>query len=150
LSTSLTNTKSWNANEEDEEAWDILFPHRTEDVGNYLNPEGSDGDIPDIGSSAQIEVATQRDETEDVGTLETSKAPIENIPLPIAPTKTPAPEVPPTVEAAATEHVTTIENVSIETPQGEVAGFEAFITITNSAGNDCSVLNSANIFYIRC
>ena len=148
MSTSLTNTKSWNANEEDEEAWDILFPHRTEDMGNYLNPEGSDGDILDIRSSTQIEVATQRDETEDVGTLETSKAPIENIPLPIAPTKTSAPEVPPTVEAASTEHVTTIENVYIETPQGEVAEFELNITTSTLEGNDYCIWNSAYIFYI--
>ena len=65
--------------------------------------------------SAQIEVTTQRDEIKDVGTLETSKAPVENIPLPTV-TKTPALEVPPTIEAAAIENVTAAEPVSIETP----------------------------------
>ena len=80
----MTNSKSWNADEEDDEAWDILFPHHKEDVGDFLNPEGPDGDMPDIKSSAQLEVTTQKEETEDVETLETSEAPIENIPLPFA------------------------------------------------------------------
>ena len=70
--------------------WDILFPRRTDGMGDYLNSEGSDEDMPEIGSSAQIEVITQRDETEDVKTLETSEAPVENIPLSVVPIKTPA------------------------------------------------------------
>ena len=51
-----------------------------------------------------------------MGTLETSEAPVEDAPLPVAHTETLTPEVPPAVEAAATEHVTTTEHVSIETP----------------------------------
>jgi len=35
-------------------------------VGDYLNPEGPDGDMPDIGSSTPTEVATPGDETEGV------------------------------------------------------------------------------------
>ena len=105
--------------------------------------------MSDIESIAKIEVATQRDETEDVGTLETSKAPVENIPLSVAPIKTPAREVPTATEVVAIEHVTTAEPVS-KTPQGEIAESEVNITILASASNNCSVLNSANIFYIRC
>ena len=50
------------------------------EVSDYLKPKGPDGDMLDIGSFAQLEVTTQRDEIEDVGTLEISKAPVENIP----------------------------------------------------------------------
>jgi len=85
--------------------------------GDYLNPEGSDGDMSDIGSCAQIEVTTQRDENEDVGTLETSKVPVENIPFSIAPTETHAPKVPPAIEAAATKHVTTAEHALFKFPK---------------------------------
>jgi len=41
--------------------WVASFPHRTDDMGDYLNSEGSDEDIPEIGSSAQIEVTVQGD-----------------------------------------------------------------------------------------
>ena len=119
-------------------------------MGDYLNPEGSDGDMSDIGSTAEIEVATQGDETEGVVTLETSEALIENIPLLVAPTEMPAPEVPPATEAVAPEHVTTTEHVSVETPHGELPASGVIITTSTSTGNDCSILNSANIFYIRC
>jgi len=106
--------------------------------------------MPDIRSFVQHEVTTKRGDSEDVGTIETSDAPVENIPLPVTPIETPAPEVPPTVDAAVTEHVTTTEHVSVETPQGEVVESEVNIITSTSAGNDCSVLNSANIFYIHC
>ena len=85
-----------------------------------------------------------------MGTLETSKAPVENIPLPVASSKITALEVLLAVEVVATERVTTAEHVSIETTQGKVARSEVIITTLTSVGNDCSVLNSANIFYIRC
>ena len=104
----MTNSKSLIANEEDDGAWDVLFPHCTEHVGDYLNPEGADGDISDIKSSAHIEITTQGDETEGVGTLETSEAPTENVPLPVAPTGMHASKVSPATEAAVTEHVTII------------------------------------------
>ena len=90
----MTNSKSWSANEEDDQAWDDLFPHRTEDVGDYLNPEGLNEAMPDIGSSAHTAVATHEDETEDVDILETPEATIENVPLPVAPIEMPAPKVP--------------------------------------------------------
>ena len=61
---------------------------------DYLNPEGPDGDMPDIGSFAPTEVATYGDETEDVDILETPEATIENVPLPVAPIEMPAPKVP--------------------------------------------------------
>ena len=64
--------------------------------------------MSDIGSSAQLEVNTQRDETEDVASLETFEGPVENIPSLIAPIEMPAPEVPPAVEAAVMEHVVTV------------------------------------------
>ena len=72
----MSNFKSWNADEKDYEAWDVLFSHCAEDVGDYLNPEGPDGDMPDIGSSACIEATPQGDEPEVMGTLKTSEAPI--------------------------------------------------------------------------
>jgi len=144
----VTNSKSWNAVEEDDKVWGIFFPHCTENLGDYLNLEGSNEDRPEIGSSAQIEVTTQRDETKDMGTLETSEALVENIPLPVAPTKMSTLEVPPATEAAATEHITTIEHDSIETPQGEVAESELNITTSTLEGNDYCIWNSAYIFYI--
>ena len=75
---------------------------------------------------------------------------MENIPLPVTPTKMPAYEAPPALDATMTKHVTTIGHVSIETPQGEVAKSEVNITTLTSAGNDCGVLNSTNVFYICC
>ena len=56
-------------------------------MGDYLNPEGSDRDMPDIGSFAQLEVTTQRDKTEDMETFETSEVPAVNMPLPVTPLK---------------------------------------------------------------
>ena len=76
--------------------------------------------MPDIGSSTRIKVATQRDETGDVEILGTPKAPMENVSLLFASTEPadkpttemtfvemPAPEVPPPIEAAGVEHITT-------------------------------------------
>jgi len=60
----VTNSKSWSADEKDDQAWDCLFLHCTEDVSDYLNSEGPNGDMLDIGSSSHIEVATHGDETE--------------------------------------------------------------------------------------
>ena len=45
----MTNSKSWSVEKEDDQVWDDLFPHRTENVGVYLNPEGPDGAMLDIG-----------------------------------------------------------------------------------------------------
>ena len=140
----MTNFKSWNINEEDNEAWDALFPHSTDDVDDYLNSEGSDEDMLEIGSSVQIEVTTQGDETEGVGTLETFEDgghPSFGCSL-----ETPALEVLPATEVAMAQQVTTIEHVSPVTPQGKVAESEVNITISASAGNNCSVLNSVNVF----
>jgi len=53
-------------------------------VGDYLYSKGSNENMLDIGSSIQLEVSTSRGEIEGMGTLETSEAPVENIPLPIA------------------------------------------------------------------
>ena len=115
------------------------------EVSDYHKPKGPDGDMLDIGSFAQLEVTTQRDETEDVGTLEISKAPVENIPSHDCSNKRPAPEVPPAIEASTTKHVTTTEHVSIETPQGEIVGSKVIITTSTSAGNECTILNSAKV-----
>ena len=99
-------------------------------MGDYLNSESFDEDMTEIGSSAQIEVIAQRDETEDMGTFEASKAPMENIPLLVASMETPTPEVSPATQAAVTEQVTAAvtEHVSLETPQGEVEESEVNIT----------------------
>ena len=113
------------------------FPTSYNNVGNYLNSKGFDEDMPKIGSS------TQRDETEDVGILETSEATVEDIPLPIALTETSAPKVIPAAEAAMIKYVSTAEPVSIETPQGEVAELEVNIATSASAGKNHSVLNLA-------
>ena len=117
-----------------------FLPTCTNDVGDYLNSEGSDEDMPEIGSS------TQRDETEDVGTLETSATLVEDIPLPVAPMEMPAPEVFPAAEGAVIEHVATTEPVFTETPQDEVAESEVNITTSAPVGKTCSVLNLAHIF----
>ena len=126
------------------------LPCCTDEVGDYLNSEGSDEDMPEIRSSAQIEVIAQKDETEDVGTLETSEAPMENIPLPVASMETPTSEVSPATKATVTEQVITAEHVSLETSQGKVTESEVNITSSASAGNNYSVLNLAHVFYIRC
>ena len=60
----MTNSKSWNVDKKDDQAWDDLFPHRTEGVGDYLNLETPEGKMLAIGSSTYIKVTTQRDETE--------------------------------------------------------------------------------------
>ena len=140
----MTNSKSWNTSEEDKETWDAFFPCRTDNVGDYLNAEGSNEAMLKIGSS------TQRDEIEDVETLETSEAPMENIPLLVDPIETPALEVPSAAKAIAINHVITVEPISIETLQGEVAKSEVNITTSAYVGNNCSILNSTNVFYIRC
>jgi len=67
----MTNSKPWNADEEDDQARDNLFMSRAEDVSDYLNPEGAKGEMQDIGSSSCIEETTPGDETEDVKILET-------------------------------------------------------------------------------
>ena len=54
----MTNSKFWSTVEEDNQAWDDLFPYYAEDVGDYLNPEGPNGNMSDIGSSAHIEITT--------------------------------------------------------------------------------------------
>jgi len=71
---------------------------------------------------------------------------VEDIPLPIALTETPAPEVLPTAETVVIEHVTTAEPVSIETPHSKVAKSEVNITNSTSADKNCSVLNLAHVF----
>ena len=94
-----------------------------------LNPEGPKGEMPDIKSSARIKVATQRDETEDVEIFGTPKAPMENVSLLFASTEPtnkptteitfvemPTPEVPPPIEAAGAEHITT-RDILTETTQ---------------------------------
>ena len=53
-------------------------------MGDYLNPEGSEEEMEDIRSFVHIEVTVQGDETEDVETLKTHEAPIENVPLLVA------------------------------------------------------------------
>ena len=83
-------------------------------------------------------------------TLEASEAPVEDIPLPVAPMEMPIPEVSPVTKAVVTEQITTAEHVSLETPQGEVVESEVNITFSASAGNNCSILNSAHVFYICC
>ena len=57
----MINFKSWNADEEDEETWVASFSHRTDDMGDYLNSKGSEEDMLEIGSSAQIKVTVQGD-----------------------------------------------------------------------------------------
>ena len=126
----MTNSKFLHTNEVDNETWDILFLHRIDNVGNYLNSKGSDEDMPKIGSS------TKREEIEHVGTLETSETPVEKIPLPVAPTKTPDLEIPSTTEATTIEHVTTAEPIF-----GKVVKSEVNITTSTSACNNYSVLN---------
>ena len=75
-----------------------------------------------------------------MGTLETFKALVENIPLPVAPIETLTPRVLPATEVA------TAELVSIETPQDEVEESEVNITTSASAGKNCSILNLVHIF----
>ena len=48
----MTNFKSGNVNEEDDEAWDALFPCRTDDMDDYLNLEGPGDEMQDIRPSA--------------------------------------------------------------------------------------------------
>jgi len=83
-----------------------------------------------------------------VGTLETSEAPVEDIPLLVSLMEMPNPEVLPTIEAVMIENVATAEHVSLETPQGEVANSGVNIITSTSTGNNCSVLNLSHIFYI--
>ena len=117
----MTNSKSWNVDEEDDQAWDDLFPYCKEDVGDYLSPEGPDGAMPDIRSSTNIEVATYGYETEDVGILRTFEAPTENVPLVVSSTEMPSFEVPRQVEVDVAEQTTT-GHISVETTKGEAAG----------------------------
>jgi len=123
---------SWIADEDDDQTWDDLFPHRIEDVGVYLYPEGLGGAMPDITFFAHIEVVVHGDETENVKILRTPEAPTENVSLPVASVEVPAPEVPPLVEV----DVATTGHVSVEATQGEAAGSEVTITTSISAGND--------------
>ena len=58
----MTNSKSWSADEKDDQAWDDLFMSRMENVGNYLNPEGPEEEMQDFGSASRIEVTTHRDD----------------------------------------------------------------------------------------
>ena len=129
----MINFKSWNVDEEDEETWVAFFPHR-------INYEGSDEDMPKIGSSAQIKITVQGGKTEGVGTLETSEALVEDIPLPVSSIEMPAPEVLPAIE------VVTAEPISMKTPQGEVAESEVNITTSTPVGKNCSILNLAHVF----
>ena len=120
---------SWSADEEDDQAWYDLFTSRAENVGDYLNPGGLEGEMQDIGSSVRIEVTTHGDEIEDEKISETPEAPTENVPLFVASTKPankpatemafvemPASEVPPPIEAVAAEHIT-IMNVLLKLPK---------------------------------
>ena len=139
---------SWSADEEDDQAWDDLFSSHAENVGDYLNPEGLEREMQDIGSSGHIEVTTHGDETEDMKISETYEASTENISFPVASiepadkpateiafAEMPASKVPSPIEAIAIEHITTA-NVLIETTQGEAAGSEVTIITTISVGND--------------
>ena len=114
-------------------------------MGDYLNPEGREEETQDIGSSGRIEVTTHGDETGDVENVGTPEAPIENIPLPVASTKSTdqsaaetvfsemcASEVPTPIEADAAEHTTTVNILT----QGEAAGSEITFTTSISAGNN--------------
>ena len=100
----MINSKSWNADEDDKETWDTLFPYRTNDVEDYINSEGSDEDMPIIVSSTQTKVIA-----EGMGTLETSEALVEDIPFPVAPTEMSGPAV----EAVVIDHVATDEPIYI-------------------------------------
>ena len=104
-------------------------------MGDYLNPKGLDGAMPDIGSSTHIEVAMHGDETEDVKILRTPEAPMENVSFPIARVEMPASEVPSPVEIDVAEHITA-GAILTETIQGEAIGFEVTITTSISVGND--------------
>ena len=126
----MTNSKSWSVEKEDDQVWDDLFPHRTEDVGDYLNPEGLNEAMLDIEPSAHTTVATHEDETKDMDILETTEAPMENVPLLVALIETITPEISPPVEATATDHITTTRHVSVETTHGEVTGCNALISQT--------------------
>ena len=75
-----------------------------------------------------------------MGTLETFKAPVENIPLSVAPMETLTPRVLPATEVA------TAELVSIETLQDEVAESEVNITTSAYTGKNCRILNLVHIF----
>ena len=80
-----------------------------------------------------------------MGTLKASEAPMENILLLVAPIETLALKVLPATKTATIEPVTTVEPVA-----SEVAESEINITTSAFAGNNCSALNSVNVFYIRC
>ena len=54
----MTKSKSWNTYEEDNKAWDTLFPHQTDDIGDYLNLEGPREEMQDIRPSTQVMVTT--------------------------------------------------------------------------------------------
>ena len=131
----MTNFKSWSADKEHDQAWDDHFPYLTEDVGDYLNPEGLNEAMPDIRSFARFKVATHGNETKDMEILRTSEAPMENIPLSVASTEMPASKVPSSVEVDAAEHTTT-GHVSVETTQYGAAGSEVTLITLISAGND--------------
>ena len=62
-------------------------------MGDYLNLEGPNRDMPDIGSSTHIEVATHGDGTENGKIRRIPKASTKNVPLPVASTEVPAFEV---------------------------------------------------------
>ena len=129
----MANSKSWNADEEDEEIWDASFPHHTDDMGNYLNPEEPGEELHDAGLSSPVGVTTQADEIEDAEVTETREIFVEDVLPPVASldkldiesslVETSIHEVTPPIEAAMIEHVATTELVSTETPRGEAAKF---------------------------
>ena len=96
--------------------WGALFLRDLEGLGEEMQ---------EIRPSAQVEVTTQADDTESAETIEIHEAPMEDVPLLVAPVdkpatemalaKTPASETP-NAEATVIEHVATAEPVSNETP----------------------------------
>ena len=65
--------------------WAASFPHHTDDVGYCLNLEGPGDEMQDTRHSTQVKVTTQADETEGAEIIETYKAPMEDVPLLVAP-----------------------------------------------------------------
>jgi len=60
---SVTNSKSWSADEKDDKACDDLFTSHADNMGDYLNLEGPEEEMQDIGSSGHIEVTIQGGES---------------------------------------------------------------------------------------
>ena len=86
-------------------------------------------------------MTTQADEIDHVEVIETHEAPVEDVPLSVAPVdklatkrslvKTSISEVTPPTKAVVTQHVTTVELVSTEPPQGEASKFN-IITLASA------------------